>query len=550
MSTIKRILLFFVMLNLLTAEEIKQEDWEEFIKVHSDEVKALYTPFGCPGTIILTTEESKKDWEEFLCSKGYKRPEMPTPTKRMPEKVRECFSKYSREASPEDLALVDEYGVKDLRIIDCDSIVAGLDEGIKQEFFRIKAIAEAYISAQVAICKGTGSKEELEKAKATLLGYLDFWWFERLHMDRSCCLCVYTCGRFVNGGKHEFEYLSLEDSFPCLMDSETLENFKQELRKTIFDLITSSLVCDYPPYYNAELLILSLVVLEDTNFTADYIYYACNLVGRFNLMLDQKPYRISVDSDKFKAITEDMPSRRQDILYRFLIFSLYKHLGIMWDYSLVGDLNSPLEKGLFGLLKEPSGSTEHIQIPHDVCRFWFCSDKTTSEPIEMEPQRFYNLVQIAILHGGPENIWAGIGFADIDGRVYVNRTIVGKLGKFGIPPPEIHNVAGLLKSVGHWPIFSKDIYDFIVRATPPLFWEIADKFDKCQFETKPWRRPPVLVAGELLPPPITESLRAICRPWSVWLQLLNGYKRPQNYQREVKLLRPFMDKYLMFYTEQ
>lgn len=561
MSIIKRIASCLLLINLqIFWGAFTQEDLEKLIEEHKDSIGVLRTSFGFPECIILKTEEGKKVWEDFLHFMGNAdvlRSEesihgsWSVPIKRTPEKIRECFLKYSRKASDEELALVSEYGVKYLRIIDCNSIVNALDEGLRQEFLRVKEKAEAYKSAQALVWWGMGSEEELEKAKTDLFDFLDFWWFGKLRINNTYRLSVYSCGKLTDRDfNRRDEYLSLEGSFSCSMNSETFENFKKELRETALELITNSLIGDYPPYYNAELLVLSLVILEYMDFSADYIYDARNLMERFNLMLDQKPYRVFVNSDEFRRITDDMPSRRRDILYRFLIFTLYERLGIMWNYSLVGNLDLPLERGLLGFLKVPSGSTEPIQVPCDVRQLWFGLDEATPEPMEMEPQRFYTLAQISVLHGGPENIWAGIGFADIDGCIYVNRTIVGKLDKFGIPAPEIHNAPGLLKSMNHWPIFSKDIYDFVINATPRVFYEIAEKFDKRLFETKPWRRPPVLVAGKLLPAPVTESLREICKPWSIWLQLLSGCGRSKDWQREVKLLKPFMDKYLMFYAEQ
>ena len=148
------------------------------------------------------------------------------PQNRTPEERRASFLKYSREANAEELALVDGWDVKGLRIVDFDSIVNGLDD----EAQKLEA-------------------QHLIKNETILLKAIDQW-ADTCRIDNIRWLKV-TIRNFVPPE----EALLHSDCFPYLLEPKTISDARELLKATLKDMLR---------YKSArEVLALSLVLLKN-----------------------------------------------------------------------------------------------------------------------------------------------------------------------------------------------------------------------------------------------------------------------------------------------
>ena len=360
-------------------------------------------------------------------------------------------------------------------------------------------------------------------------------WFERISICPTRRVAVYSQEGIVSDEIFgEQPNLRFEGNFLCEMNPETIEAFRKEFRKDFLKLLLGSIkATPYSPVKcKPEFLVLSLVLLKDLEFSTDYGYYASNLMERLCLALDDM-----YDKQRGYKHSEDV----SEALCGFLSFALYDRLGIMWDYSLVGNLDSALEERLFKLLKAPSGMAP-VQLSGDALRLWFGLCEASSETIEMEPQKFYNLIQMVTLHGGPENIWTGVGFASIDGCVYVNRMIMGQ-SSYVLPYYRHKFSCHTLLSIDKFctgPKISEKIRSFFLKATPTGVKEILKEVEERANVPKPWHGPKQVGRCD------EETLYEMGNPWIFWLQLVSGF----DHQREIKQVFRLMDKYLALYTEE
>ena len=147
------------------------------------------------------------------------------PQNRTPEERRASFLRYSREANAEELALVDGWDVKGLRIVDFGSIVNGLDD----EAQKLKA-------------------QHLMKDEAILLKAIDQW-ADSCRIKNIGWLKI-TIRNFVPP-----EAFLYRDRFPYFLDPKTVSDARELLKATLKDMLR---------YKTArEVLILSLVLLKN-----------------------------------------------------------------------------------------------------------------------------------------------------------------------------------------------------------------------------------------------------------------------------------------------
>ena len=528
-----------------------QEQLEKFIEEQGEAIKVFRTSFGFPDCIVLKTEDNLKALEEFLDTTldteethnfGKQRYSgsrvWAIPMDYTPEERRKYFLKYSRKASSEELNLVSKYGVENLRIVDFDSIIDGLDR--KQEFLCLReisqftyynrrredivhralkqsAFADHWLNSVVARFTDTlvGQKEQEDNAKGifwcedsyagmwratreflldgfegrnpevapsrsirafvksefreiyksiTLISenpeagsdsFVEKWMFpghlkEDLRIEEKCFRWYNYLYNWFNelrvGGTHcvtvykengEWEELSYIGRFPCLMSPETIEIFKKELQNDILELFYKAAedrtggTVFYKSDYKMDCLILFLLLLKNMEFPADYAYHAYNQMAQRYIALKQGPrnpksWYIIEDEGSHDKIRREQKSREDhlDELYEFLRVALYDYLGIRWHYSLVGNLDLPLEKGLFGFRDVPSeiGSIPYRRVSKEALQFLLDRYEDDGIPVEFSPKRFYSLAQMSILMDGSEKVWEDVGFANVDNCIYVNRT--------------------------------------------------------------------------------------------------------------------------------
>ena len=129
---IKKISLYGLCFNLGVAFGLPtQAKLETFLKTHETGVEIKRNALGFPEEIALKNEDTKKAWQDFLASpETWKEDaipcedtnvpqtrELPQEKERVPytnEERRACFEKYSREATPEEFALVSEHQVNNV----------------------------------------------------------------------------------------------------------------------------------------------------------------------------------------------------------------------------------------------------------------------------------------------------------------------------------------------------------------------------------------------------------------------------------------------------
>lgn len=612
---LRRILLYYCLFNVAFGKP-NQEKLKEFIRSQGSNVEFSCTSFGFPSEIICGNETAEKALCDFLIET--KDTEIPSviqshkevwtmPMHRTPEEFRACFLKYSREASAKELALLQEYGVEQVRIIDSDSIVNCLPEDLQQEVLRVKAMLEAYqraiwrvrplwVRIEEAMLEGVPCdkfflkriqeiadkcaearvlrKEDeatkagtpleddavialyesirsdlLPKLKSALRNEKTAWetflreeiaplhlqWLEASLEDLRAVKqwYDYICGWFSElcikpthlvkiykkvkvRSLLEFENpekLILLHVFPCFMDLTTIECFKKELYKAFLAIVAEP--SDYVEFLGpapkenvVKILSLSFVLLKNLQFPADYTYYAHNLSEKFSLLSDDPYYSDSISGGKGK-------------LLRFLLCALYDRLGIVWDYSLVGNMDSPLEKNLFHFLEPTSQDVATVQVPLSNRRLFFKDDiHDTDYPLEMPLQKFYNVTQMSLLHGGSEYIWQNVGFASIDDSIYVNRIRIGKtMRRMGI----MDHIEASLCSETPSPFLAN-----LVRYHPIIkeVWTVKEAIDSMRrFPQRPKTLLRSLIEGDchLLHSECDGVLKSCpeYKVWDIWLQLLN-----------------------------
>ena len=231
---IKKLSLYGLCFNLGVAfgAPLTQEDVEAFISTQGGNIEVKRTPFGLPYKIVLKDKDadieevlkplrrSSEDMEPFY-EEGW-----PTPVVFTPEERRASFEKYSRETNDEERALVAGWGVKDLRIVDFDSIINGLDdEAQKQE-------ARTLMANEVVLAEAIDN------------------WAAKCHVG-----IAYWLGIFVPGVKYNV------NSCCYVINPEIIESFRKAFRATLHDMARYQ--------STRETLVLALVLLKDRKISID-----------------------------------------------------------------------------------------------------------------------------------------------------------------------------------------------------------------------------------------------------------------------------------------
>lgn len=365
---IKELSMYGLLLNLGIAfgAPHNREDVEAFIKAKRDKIQNVERNdfLGFPINIFLKEGCSFEDFEEYEdlikdpceASAFILGEEQFT---RTTGEQKQCFGKYSKPAPDEELALVKAWGVKDLRTIDFDSIVNGLeDEAQKLE-------ARKLITAD----------------EATLYRAIDEWVEERGINPLVSAKILAP----IPAGEEHAGALELVGTIVYELKPADVTNMRRFLGNTLQAM----------SHYRSskEVLVLSLVLLEDLKI--DVEYYNFYQLEHLNIME----------------------------LYYNLRERLFNRLGIEAKASFVGDLDSKLEGDLFRFVEELPDVPDTIEIPRDVLPGLindYLGDETT-EVVKISRQKFYRIFQIALLWHRFDELWDRIGFANVDGVIYVNR---------------------------------------------------------------------------------------------------------------------------------
>lgn len=113
---------------------------EAFVRSQGDGVEVKYTPFCAIEEIKLKNKKAKQAFLEFVnlrtlpSEQDYSMP----PSRETVGDVYNCFLRYSREASREEMRIIEGFGVSNLRIIDFDSIWSGLETHEKEKVLALK----------------------------------------------------------------------------------------------------------------------------------------------------------------------------------------------------------------------------------------------------------------------------------------------------------------------------------------------------------------------------------------------------------------------------
>ena len=364
---IRKISLYGLLLNLGIAfgAPHNREDVEAFIEAERDKIQEVERNdfLGFPTEIILKEgccfedfseyEDLIKDPDEASSILGEEQ------CLRTAEEQKRCFEKYSRPASPKELALVETLGVKDLRVVDFDSIVDGLDNEVQK----------------------AKAKELMTMDEATLYRAIDEW-VEKRGINSLVSMTILAP---IPEGEEHARALKFVGAVVYELKPEDIakmKNFRSDTLKHMVQYRSSK-----------EVLILSLVLLEDLKIDVKY-YNFCQL-EHLNVME----------------------------LYYTLRERLFYRLGIEANTSLVGDLDSKLECDLFRFVETLPDVPEVIEVPREVLPGLindYLGDETT-EIVKISRQKFYRIFQLALLWHRFDDLWHHIGFTNVDNVVCVNR---------------------------------------------------------------------------------------------------------------------------------
>ncbi|MGX8716919.1 MAG: hypothetical protein ACSW8C_02930 [bacterium] len=365
---IKEISMYGLLLNLGIAfgAPHNREDVEAFIKAKRDKIQEVERNglLEFPMEIILKEGCSFEDFEEYedLIKDPYEASAFilgEEHATRTAEEQKQRLKKYSKPASGEELALVKAWGVKDLHVVDFDSIVNGLkDEAQKLE-------ARKLITAD----------------EATLYRAIDEWVEERGINPLVSARILAP----IPAGEEHAGALELVGRIVYELKPEDIANMRHFLSDTL----------KFMSHYRSskEVLALSLVLLKD----------------------------LKVDAKICHFFTQEYLSVMN--LYYNLRERLFDRLGIEAKASFVGDLDSKLERDLFRFIETLPDVSDIIEIPRDVLPGLindYLGDETT-EVVKISRQKFYKIFQIALLWCRFDELWDRIGFANVDGVIYVNR---------------------------------------------------------------------------------------------------------------------------------
>lgn len=208
-----------------------QEQLEEFVRSQGDGVEVKYTPFCAIEEIKLKNKKAKQAFLEFVnlrtlpSEQDYSIP----PSRETVGDVYDCFLRYSRKASREEMRIIEGFGVSNLRIIDFDSILLGLETHEREKVLALK------------------------RDGVTLIRAIDEF------IDRVIISPDYRSKVYTDTGKGDCPYL---------LSSESIRKIRLGLRDVMrkMTLRKSSL----------EMLILSLALLDHLALTVDDL---CQFMG-------------------------------------------------------------------------------------------------------------------------------------------------------------------------------------------------------------------------------------------------------------------------------
>ena len=356
-----------------------QAKLEEFFASQGDKVKVTYQTIGgmrFPKELILRDDEARKGWNkarDMFASESAETPEGDVAflsyfQKTTEEERCKCFLKYSRGLKDDELALMDkladEWGVKDLRFVDFDSIVDGLDDETQ---------------------KGEAWRLIQKENEAELIKAIDEWIKGREIRDTNY-LRVFDpdAKKGINGLEYK-------------LNPEIIKTFKDFLKTTLMGMMR----------YKAtrETLVLSLVLLKNLKLVINFNPgYNGNILHFYIIKYEN----VSIFC-----------------LYHELNHLIHKHLGIEAPQLSGFDVpNSKLECDLLRISKkELFTDVEPIQVPGRLyfnC-FDYFFDYGMPEFVKISQPELFLKLQIFLLWTSPEEIWNIIGFSNVGGCIYVDR---------------------------------------------------------------------------------------------------------------------------------
>lgn len=354
-------------LNIILADTATLTELNAFLSDHTENIAVetfkVMEGLKIPTEITLKDEAAKKACISFLAEHANTTPPVTESSpKHTPEQFCECFEKYSKEASSEER----EIAGLGVRIVDFDSIVAGLKDEERNEILALKK-------------DNSKLKEALEK------------WFEQRDIKNTYPLKIKGFDGPEESKWHEGLLCSLED--------EHINNFKTSLKTTLEKMMDHE--------KTRETLILTLVLCKNLKFainTHRAPWFDYNIV--YFQLCDNVAMNVAA-------------------LYHELNHVLHLQLGIYPGYfSIIGNFATELEQRLFKFLPKCSQEEESVAIPQKMLSFLVHEPDCSFEEGCVEnvsKAKLYRIAQLVLLWNSLEEIWNMIGFANIDGCIYINR---------------------------------------------------------------------------------------------------------------------------------
>lgn len=288
------------------------------------------------------------------------------------EEVIARFEKFSRPMTPAELEDLGEHkelcGVN-LRVVDFDSILYGLDRDEKTQVLKLMNDEDALLEVIKA------KIDNKDFIKPSVLVWLSL----------------------PNGNGNNMLSLKLEESI--------IQRFKNLLE------ITLKKMAEYKS--SRETLVLSLVLLQDLEFC----------------VTTSTPYCGKKNSIFFHFYKNE--SSNVQALYHELNHALHAHLGIKPCYfQNVGDFNTIFEEGFFrfsALLNKMLDEDKRkpsIEVPKGIVKFLLHNadvSEKDSKIMNVPAEKLYKIAQISLFWDGLEELWNIIGFANIRNCIFFNR---------------------------------------------------------------------------------------------------------------------------------
>ena len=386
---------------------LTQEDFSLFSEAHKEDMlvetgKIIETSekdgaIEIPANITLQSEALWEDFKKFSNEHRFLRDTQVTETSPKTEESTEAetvetsskessvepiepftaeevivrFEKFSRPMTPAELEDLGEHkelcGVN-LRVVDFDSILYGLDRDEKTQVLKLMNDEDALLEAIESKINDTNS------------------------------ITTYALIKLSVPGGEKNNVLCLE------MGENILKRFKESLRDTL------KTMAKYKS--SRETLVLSLALLKNLRFSVTTSTPFCgrqsNIFFRF--------YR-----NKLANV---------QALYHELNHALHAHLGLKPCYfQNIGDFNTDFEEGLFRfsellnqMLAEDKGKPT-IEVPEGIVNFLLHdadASANDSKIMHVPAEKLYKIAQISLFWDGLEELWNILGLANIRNRIFFN----------------------------------------------------------------------------------------------------------------------------------